>query len=106
MYQAYQAHRSVHRRPARTASPAYFLLSLQIDDAAEGITPSVLMKFGVAMAGSWRSYAQCAGRHEAFAPRAAMEQTGGRSLRNVAFAEFRRFIESFGFRLRLVSGSH
>ena len=35
-----------------------------------------------------------------------MEQTGGRSLRNVAFAEFRRFIESFGFRLRLVSGSH
>jgi hypothetical protein len=27
-------------------------------------------------------------------------------LRNVAFAEFRRLIESFGFRLRRVSGSH
>jgi hypothetical protein len=27
-------------------------------------------------------------------------------LRNVGFAEFRRLVESFGFRLRRVSGSH
>jgi HicA-like toxin of HicAB toxin-antitoxin system len=34
------------------------------------------------------------------------DRLAGGDLRNVGFAEFRRLIESFGFRLRRVSGSH
>jgi hypothetical protein len=34
------------------------------------------------------------------------DRLAGGDLRNVGFAEFRRLVESFGFRLRRVSGSH
>ena len=34
------------------------------------------------------------------------ERLAAGDLRNVNFAEFRRLVESFGFRLRRISGSH
>jgi hypothetical protein len=50
------------------------------------------------------------GRTGRIVRRSRRQQLWGRlaagDLRNVGFAEFRRLIESFGFRLRRVSGSH
>jgi len=53
-----------------------------------------------------RSSVQSAECHEAPRREQLWDRLAADDLRNVGFAEFQRLIESFGFRLRRISGSH